>query len=41
MAVCVGGVGQRSGPVRVGYRWAGGSERMIECRGGLAAVKVE
>ena len=37
--VC-GGMGQGSGPVRVGYGWAGSGERMIECRGGLTAVRV-
>ena len=38
--VC-GGVGQGSGSVRVGYGWAGGGERLIERRGGLAVVRVE
>ena len=27
--------------MRVGYGWAGNGERMIECRGGLTAVRVK
>ena len=34
-------MGQGSGPVRVGYGWAGCNERMIERQGGLVAVRVE